>query len=230
MTDAPLINLSDLSRLLRNVLYVTILAELIYGVHSWQLMGFIDQIMASQITDAQIDERADGLDQMGRLIGFGYLIMIALCFLLSALWIMRASKNAATLAPHKDRISPGWAVGWYLVPFANLFMPYQAMRQTYNGSLTPPAELNAPPPGLFRWWWALWLITGVLATYSFRLTMDPSATLEALKLSTVLDIANTPLSVISIWLWLQVIQSVTRLQQGRGDPAGTARPLSEVAP
>ena len=26
-------------------------------------------------------------------------------------------------------ISAGWAIGWFFVPFANLVMPYQAMKE-----------------------------------------------------------------------------------------------------
>lgn len=143
MTAAPLINLSDLTRMLRNLLYLMILAELIYGVHNWQLLGFTDDLIAGQMSPAQIDERAARLDSVGQIIGIGYLFVLALCYILSGIWIVRASKNAASLMPDSKRITPGWAVGWYFIPFANLFKPYQAMRETWNSSVMPHAAGGA---------------------------------------------------------------------------------------
>ncbi len=52
------------------------------------------------------------------------------------------------------RFTPGWAVGWWFVPFANFVKPYQVMREQSEAGPAPPAV----PRGLLRTWWTTYLI------------------------------------------------------------------------
>ncbi|QYO65100.1 DUF4328 domain-containing protein [Leptolyngbya sp. 7M] len=39
-------------------------------------------------------------------------------------WLYRAHKNLFSLKPTHLDFSPGWAVGWWFIPFLNLVRPY----------------------------------------------------------------------------------------------------------
>src|SRR5688500_18010935 len=43
------------------------------------------------------------------------------------IWVYRAFNNLSALKPGNLEFSPGWAVGWWFIPFANLIKPFQAM-------------------------------------------------------------------------------------------------------
>src|SRR5918997_1098797 len=70
------------------------------------------------------------------LIHLAVRIALVVAFLL---WLHRASKNLAALGNPKSRIeyTPGWAVGWFFIPFANLVMPYRAVREVWVKSEPP---------------------------------------------------------------------------------------------
>jgi hypothetical protein len=95
------------------------------------------------------------------------LVMVA-CIVVVALWIHRVSANAHALSDDMT-ISPGWAVGWYFIPFANLVKPYQGMKEAWMASHFRDNWHGEPTPALLVWWWALWLITNILANISFRI-------------------------------------------------------------
>jgi hypothetical protein len=69
-------------------------------------------------------------------------------------WFYRAAKSTRVLGRGRMSISPGWCVGWFFVPFGNLFMPYHAMSQLV-GVLNPPGTRKAPE---IVWiWWGLFV-------------------------------------------------------------------------
>ena len=54
------------------------------------------------------------------------------------------------------RYTPGWAVGWWFVPFANFVMPYLTMRELWDHSRTQENSPSQSPPDwtLLAWWLA----------------------------------------------------------------------------
>jgi hypothetical protein len=74
-------------------------------------------------------------------------------------WIYLASANAHALVGDGMRFKPGWAVGWYFIPVANLWKPYQAMKEIWQVSSGRPDWKKMPAPAVMRWWWGLWLLS-----------------------------------------------------------------------
>ncbi len=85
------------------------------------------------------------------------LVFLACC--VSLFWIVRASKNAHSFKP-RMKISPLWAVGWYLVPVAYLFKPYEAMSEIWDASSTTFRKGVNP---LLVSWWICFLLNGFIA-------------------------------------------------------------------
>src|SRR5579885_27683 len=53
-------------------------------------------------------------------------------------WVYRASRNARALGAEGMKYTPGWSVGWFFVPFANLVLPYLVMREIWQASRAEP--------------------------------------------------------------------------------------------
>jgi hypothetical protein len=83
-------------------------------------------------------------------------------------WIYRAYANLPGLLAAEIQFTPGWAVGWFFVPIMNLFRPYQAVRDIWNGSdpnrFTLSGQvLGEPASGaIVGWWWGLRIGSAVL--------------------------------------------------------------------
>ncbi|MGH9948077.1 MAG: DUF4328 domain-containing protein, partial [Pyrinomonadaceae bacterium] len=76
------------------------------------------------------------------------------------IWIYKAYRNLTPLRAYHQEFSPGWAVGWWFIPFLNLVRPYQVVREIYNES-DPDYEEDmgflsvtgqGAPPFVSIWW------------------------------------------------------------------------------
>lgn len=209
---------SDLFRLRRwngYVLLVVAVLELGYGVLSWQYLSLIDA-EAAGVDAATLNAQWLTFTRAQDRFMNAYAVIGILGLLLSGTWIYGAVKNARLLDPGKPRISPGMAIGWHLVPLANLIMPYRAMVQTYNSSVRPPRALTDAPPPVFPWWWGLWLLTTTVATVSIWLSSGDEA--DQLIASWI-DVINATPIVASVYLWWRVIDLLTDLQMAAGSDA-----------
>lgn len=145
------------------------------------------------------------------LVSIGALVMVIVCIILVGCWTYRASANAHSFSDEMT-ISPGWAVGWYFVPIANLFKPYQAMREIWMASHFRGNWHDEPTPPLLIAWWALWIITNILGNISLQLTMLGSTgqSLAATALiNGVIGLAKVPLSLILITIMRQIARAQT---------------------
>lgn len=129
-----------------------------------------------------------------------FLLLIA-CVIAVARWIYRASQNAHTLG-REMTITPGWAVGWYFVPFANLVKPFHAMREIWTASHETDGSYEERVPILILWW-GLWITTNILSNVAWRLG-DPGVGAAISLVTACLGIA---LSVVLIMIMREVESS-----------------------
>jgi len=85
-------------------------------------------------------------------------------FVLFLAWVYLASRNLPALGATGLRYRPGWSVGWFFVPFANLFMPYLVMKELWQASSggfgTDWRSKRIPPVPAA--WWAVQVLCGML--------------------------------------------------------------------
>jgi Domain of unknown function (DUF4328) len=109
------------------------------------------------------------------------------------LWFRRARINAES-SGWPQRRARGWTIWAWIVPIANLFVPFQLMADIWHASL-PAGERGGTAllPGL---WWAAWLLSGTFVgdqpyngpqqPHVVPWLCDPSLNLGALAVSGVL--------------------------------------------
>jgi hypothetical protein len=80
-------------------------------------------------------------------------------------WQHRSQSNLRALGAAGIKYTPGWAVGWWFIPFANVVLPFLTMRELWrasdpqSGSTEWLARRTTP---LLGFWWAGWLVTQTL--------------------------------------------------------------------
>ena len=160
--------------------------------------------------------------------GIGSLVFIA-TVVLWCIWQHRAQQNAIVLAGGGLRFTPGWAVGWWFIPFANLVKPFQTVRELWKASQGARWR-EIPTWPLLGWWWGIWLAANVhvwFGSSGFGVGIgsevgSPTTIGNAISrdqwelLSLVLEIAAAVLAVV-------IVRSIEQLQQaatGWTPPAG----------
>ncbi len=142
------------------------------------------------------------------------LVVLVATYVIFGMWIYRAAANIVSAAVPGFDYTPGWAVGWYFVPIANLFKPFGAMRQIWNASHgNESGDLDRGNP-LLAFWWGLWIITAIVTNVAFRLSLNPDypsevrTALELETFSSVLSLALYPIAY-------RLVDRITRAQQER---------------
>ncbi|MFF5333255.1 DUF4328 domain-containing protein [Streptomyces sp. NPDC013181] len=79
-------------------------------------------------------------------------------------WLRRVRHNAEVFDPYCHTLRPGWAVGAWFVPLANLWLPYRVATGVWTASLPAGtlAHRGAAPRGVLNAWWAGMVATQVL--------------------------------------------------------------------
>lgn len=137
------------------------------------------------------------------------------------MWIHRANRNARGLGAQGMTFTPGWSVGWYFIPIANFWKPYQAMKEIWRASAHPADWQAHGAPSLLPAWWTWWMISSILSNMSFRLTMraETSGELVASEVvSLISSLVDFPLCLISI----RLVREIFRLQSHWAEQAANA--------
>ncbi len=127
------------------------------------------------------------------------------------MWTYRAFARTPAVIGQTPEVSPGWAVGWYFVPIALYFKPYQALRDLWSMWLAVNPDDGSDVPSLFGWWWATSAFSILGGTVSWRLDDMLYGTPDYWKLA-LFDISMAILGAASLWLTARVVAEVTELQ------------------
>jgi hypothetical protein len=145
---------------------VTMLVSVVAAFHERQLLS------AMQDGSSAVENVQEAAETAGIWVGAGaglFLISLLVCYVIGGMWIYRVACNVRALGADDLDDSPGWAVGWYAVPFANLVRPYRAMRQIWLASESPHDWDDAKKPPLLSIWWALFVIDCIVGNISGRI-------------------------------------------------------------
>jgi Domain of unknown function (DUF4328) len=128
------------------------------------------------------------------------------------MWLYRSYKNLPAFGVTSTSYSPGWAIGSFFVPFANLVIPYRAVKELWQNSVAGKtfSFASGSPPSWFPLWWGFWLASNIASNIYFRLSMSGTASREAIA---IVDIASEALSIIAALLAIMVIGEIDRRQE-----------------
>lgn len=127
-------------------------------------------------------------------------------------WIHRANHNARQLGAADMRFTPAWAVGWYFVPIAWFWKPYQVMSEIWRASRNPSYWRGQPVSVLLPWWWALWIVPfwgSDIVNWVAGRTLDEAS---AETLESAMGLAKWTLDIPLALILLAIIAGVHRMQ------------------
>ncbi|HEX8368236.1 MAG TPA: DUF4328 domain-containing protein [Pyrinomonadaceae bacterium] len=154
------------------------------------------------------------------LISILELFLYVAAVVLFLVWLFRVYKNLTPLRSPNQEYTPGWAVGWWFIPFANLVKPFQVVREAwqesdpdFDPSLNFLSHSNGSAPTFLGFWWAFWLLSNITTNIASRM-MDSDNSVMTSGFAVVWIIASI-LSMIAAILAVLVVKSITARQDER---------------
>jgi hypothetical protein len=216
---SPFLSARPRARVVMFLLLACVAASLFSIFSSYLQVSFISDVLAG----AELpDEAAVANDARESLSALLWLVVFAASAVAFLVWIHRAYRNLTALGNPERHLeySPGWAVGSYFIPFANLVWPYKVMRELWTKSdpkVRTADDLtwySSGAPPLVTIWWLAWIAAGVVGRLSITFAdnaRDPDAMLWATKFS----IAADALALAAAVFAFLVVRGVTARQDER---------------
>lgn len=146
----------------------------------------------------------DNREHVVALVRLGLFIFTAAVF---GRWIYVVARNIRPLGAQRLQFTPGWAVGYYFIPIANLWKPYQAMKEIWKASHAPTEWQFEGGSFILVAWWTLWVISCLIGQMVFRATASAKTIqdyIDATTFSLAEDIIDIPLCLIALALVLKL--------------------------
>lgn len=203
-------SLKDLSRAVVVVLWLDIVFQLIYAVSSLAVLAYLGDLQSGRIVVTEATPEFAPAEIIQGLVAIVSTLLSLTLVVIIGRWIYRAAWNLRHIGAKRLEYSPGWAVGWYFIPFANLVMPLRAMREIWLASHEPTRWRDASV-GTLSIWWALWLATSIGGNISFRFGLRAD-TLEKMITSEWIGIALCAFSIPLSLVFIGVVRRVSEAQ------------------
>lgn len=142
------------------------------------------------------------------------------CVVAYLMFVYRGMNNLQLSDARSVSITPGWAVGWSFIPFANFVMIFTVMRQLWIGSHDPVTGKYNPPATIIIWW-----ITYLAFLFSSRISdamapkeadlqfLDPSEYFATFMPSVSVGMASGALLIVSCFCLLATVKQITAAQE-----------------
>ncbi len=145
----------------------------------------------------------------------GLLFMVSLVIaVLFMIWMWRAAKNVGLFGRARQSFGPGFAIGGWFIPFANLVIPGMQMHGIWKGS-GPPLRTGERAKGSALVW--VWWIVFLVGRAFIFLNSTPSRTkayeVSAFDVQNGLLIAGSVATGASALLAIFMIRAITAMQE-----------------
>ena len=150
--------------------------------------------------------------RQGLLAAAGIVALLATA-ILCLVWLHRAYANLKLMGSKQTEITPGWAVGYWFIPFVNLFRPYMTVKELWQRSATGNAAGDlAAAPALIGLWWAAYVAAGFTGRAA-TMTSSGASQLQDLSNSTMWSLASNTMLVFAGIFLIMVVRQIDAAQR-----------------
>jgi hypothetical protein len=193
---------------------VMLLAAGVLGAALANRISVIEDFKAGDFSD--ILQRANDADDFvsGSAAFYG-LTQLAIVVLF-IIWQFRAAKNNEALYRPRPRFTPGWSIGGWFIPVANLVIPLLIVQDLWRGATpsTPrgdPRWRSARGSWLVGVWWAAWLVS-LLRYGASNAGLHDGGSLDDLQTSNTVALVGVVATAIAAVLAASVVWTLSRRQ------------------
>jgi Domain of unknown function (DUF4328)/Protein of unknown function (DUF2510) len=204
----PRVEFRSLKGLTVALTWVVGVEVLVLGILGGTIVNRIVKLNAfdSARTFANLDAYNSADSAVSSAAGWAVVVAIAV-FVLYVIYLFRASKNTAAWNDRAPAWSPGWTIGAWFIPVANLVLPFLVVRELWRRSRAPGGVITV-------WWWILLVAGGATAS----IDISPS-TYSDLRDQNYINLAGAVMLAVAAVLLIGVVRALTRAQE-----ASTASP------
>lgn len=223
-TDAPFAPAEPAAKATQALLFASLALAAVAVVSGLLQLGLLSRAASGGITESE----AAANDSRQQLVALFQLLLLVATGVAFLVWLHAARKNLPALGGREFKFTPGWAVGWFFVPFLNLVRPYQVMSEVWHASDPsglerdtasdgPAVRNRLAAPALVVWWWGLFLLSNFSGRLGASMAGSASPTLEQLRQASIVLVASDAMRVIAALVAIRLVIRISEWQTQRWD-------------
>ncbi|WP_428969681.1 DUF4328 domain-containing protein [Sphingomonas sp. Xoc002] len=167
-------------------------------LYLWRISVLNSAAVTPEAAERVIAEQGSTLYQFALLTLFYHLVFFR--------WVYIVNRNAQQWNSAMT-ISPGWNVGWFFVPIAALWKPFEGIRETRGATIDPEAPAWVPVPIWLNLWWGLWVMAAIYGTMTamcLGAAEIPDQRISILGANVVRVVIDAPLALLTCRLLIDL--------------------------
>ena len=205
-----------ITRLVVWIFYIAIASNVVFLISVSMTNSFLSSIeqgtylysYESMMADADAHEQRDAI--IGLIITFLYIA----CTIIFLRWTYKSSQITHLSGAQGLRFSPGWSVGWYFIPVASFWKPFQAFKQIYQVSIQITDWQNVSIPSSLRWWWGLFIFSVVMSNILIRMYFgvgfNSDLSIDDLKSIYILEVIAYSIDIACILILIKIVKEISQ--------------------
>ncbi|MEU5371332.1 DUF4328 domain-containing protein [Streptomyces sp. NPDC005951] len=204
-----------LARAVTALLGVVIAADLFAIGTGLRLRGLWQQVEADGALNVYVGDGRTAETLYG-IAAFSQGVALLATAVVFIIWFHRTRRNAEVFDPSVQRMGPGWAVGGWFVPIANLWFPYRVASGVWEASAQtrPDGGWRTVPRTPLTLWWGAWVVSLLCTRVTERL-WDRAVGAEEIVWAAGLVAASDAVDIVAAVLAVLYVRAVTGMQVER---------------
>jgi hypothetical protein len=185
------------------------IVAIISGMMEYELLSNFKS--GNFVSESSAIAAAESNDSRQDAVGIIQFLVFIISGIIILKWIYRANLNARKMGAENMLFTPGWSIGWYFVPIANLWKPYQAMKEIWMATKNPQNWKTVSVSSLLPWWWFIWIVSNLIANASFKLAMKAEE-LNQLIMANIVTLASDVAGIVLSLIFLSIVKQIYEYQ------------------
>lgn len=196
----------------KQMVIFTVIGSVLMIASQFMVIAFV----TNRFAEAVLTRPAFGDYIMLEALAYGAVVVFFLGFagtvISSLMLIHRLTANANALGLPTEN-TPAWAVGWWFVPIANFYKPYQHLMDLMIKTAHGGADTGRLGRVMLIWWLA-WVIHNIVTSITEKLLGEPT-TINDVVITSSVTIVQELIGVAVLFGYYFVLRGLTELQEMR---------------
>lgn len=217
---------SGLGNWVVRLMYVQIIVSALAVASSYLYIDLLSDLNSGAFaTEQAAEDAAMAGDLREGILGLLSSILYFINGILILRWIYLSCNNAWAMGAKGLQYTPFRSIIWYFVPFANLWMPYGAVKEIWQAHKSPENWSEQEGTPLLSMWWCFWLLFAITSNVSLRLSLK-AETFEQMTTVSYILLASEVLFIPLCLIFIFIVRGISDLENSpktEGQPLHSAQ-------
>lgn len=142
-------------------------------------------------------------------------ILLTITRIYFLIWVYNMNRNCRNFNSQAMEFTPGWSVGWFFIPVANLFQPYKVMKEIWHVSGNPETGRQLKYSGdnnKILVWWCVTVAAIILSAIVYVMGKDIYS-IRVLEKVTIWAIVSNIVAIASFYLSVSIVKEIFARQK-----------------